>query len=104
MPSLSDTLGVGTTTLAHRVIMAPLTRCRANKAHIHGDLAVAYYSQRASIPGTMIITEATFVSPRAGGDEHVPGIYNADQIAAWKKVTEAVHKKNSLIWCQLWGM
>ena len=104
MPSLSDPLPVGPTTLSHRIVMAPLTRYRANSAHVHGDLAVEYYSQRASVPGTMIITEATFVSPRGTGEANAPGVWNADQVAAWKRVTEAVHQKKSFIWCQLWGM
>ena len=104
MPSLSDPLPIGPTTLSHRIVMAPLTRYRANKAHVHGDLAVEYYSQRASVPGTMIITEATYISLRATGEANAPGVFSADQIAAWKRVTEAVHQKKSFIWCQLWGM
>ena len=104
MPSISDPLPLGLNTLSHRIVMAPLTRYRANKAHVHGDLAVEYYGQRASVPGTLIITEATFISPRASGDANVPGIYNEAQIAAWKKVTDAVHKKGSFIWCQLWAL
>ena len=104
MPSLSDPLPLGTNTLSHRVVMAPLTRYRANSAHVHGDLAVEYYSQRASVPGTLILTEATFISPRASGEANAPGIYNEAQIAAWKRVTEAVHEKGSFIWCQLWAL
>ena len=84
--------------------MAPLTRFRANDAHVHGDLAVEYYSQRASVPGTLLITEATFISPRASGYPNVPGVYNAAQVAAWKKVTDAVHAKGSFIYCQLWAL
>ena len=66
--------------------MAPLTRYRANDAHAHTDLALEYYSQRAGMPGTMIITEATYVSQKASGQANVPGLYTKDQIAAWKKV------------------
>lgn len=84
--------------------MAPLTRYRANDAHVHTGLAVEYYSQRASVPGTLLITEATFISPRAAGYANVPGIWNKDQIAAWKKVTDAVHDKGSYIFCQLWAL
>lgn len=84
--------------------MAPLTRIRANSAHVHGPLAVEYYSQRASVPGTLIITEATFISVRAGGMNNVPGIYTEEQVAAWKKVTDAVHDKGSFIYCQLWAL
>lgn len=84
--------------------MAPLTRFRADHEHVHGDLAVEYYSQRASVPGTLIVTEATLISPRASGYPNVPGIYNPAQIEAWKRVTDVVHKKGSYIWCQLWAL
>ena len=78
---------IGRSSLAHRIVMAPLTRYKANDQHVHGDLALEYYDQRASTPGTMLITEATFISPEAGGYNNVPGIYTADQIAAWKRVS-----------------
>lgn len=83
---LFQPITIGRMQLAHRVAMAPLTRLRANKQHVHGDLGVDYYSQRASVPGTLLISEATFISPRAGGYDNAPGIYTADQIAAWKRV------------------
>lgn len=102
--TLFTPLSVGPLSLKHRVVMAPLTRFRADSAHVHTQLAVEYYSQRASTPGTLLITEATFISVHAGGDAHVPGIYNAAQIAAWKRVTDAVHAKGSYIVCQLWAL
>lgn len=89
--ALFQPLKVGRMQLAHRVAMAPLTRFRANKDHVHGDLGVEYYSQRASVPGTLLVTEATFISPQAGGYDNVPGIYTADQIAAWKRVCSVYH-------------
>lgn len=101
MPSVFSPIKVGQSGLSHRLVMAPLTRIRANPAHVHGPFAVEYYSQRASVPGTLIITEATFISVRAGGMNNVPGIYTAEQVAAWKKVTDAVHVKESFIYCQL---
>lgn len=104
MPSLFDPVKVGESPLSHRIVMAPLTRFRANAEHVHGDLAVEYYSQRASIPGTLLITEATFISQRASGYTNVPGIYTAAQIAAWKRVTDAVHARNCFIYCQLWAL
>ena len=76
----------GNVELRHRVVMAPLTRFRANAEHVHTDIAVEYYAQRASVPGTLIIAEATFVAPQAGGYSNVPGIWSDEQIAAWKKV------------------
>lgn len=104
MPSLFDPIKVGRQELSNRIVLAPLTRNRANAKHVHGDLAVEYYAQRASVPGTLLITEATFISARAGGYGNVPGIYNADQIAAWKRVTDAVHAKGSFVFCQLWAL
>ena len=103
-PSLFDPIHIGSIPLSHRVVMAPLTRYRANDAHVHTSLATEYYEQRASVPGTLLITEATFISPRASGDSNPPGIYSKDQIEAWKNVTDAVHKKGSYIFCQLWAL
>ncbi len=84
--------------------MCPLTRFRASSEHVHGALAEEYYSQRASVPGTLLITEATFISPRASGYDNVPGIYNAAQIAGWKKITNAAHAKGAFIFLQLWAL
>jgi NADPH2 dehydrogenase len=67
-------------------------------------LAAEYYGQRASTPGTMLITEATFIANQYGGYPNVPGIYNQEQIDGWKKVTDEVHKKGSNIWLQLWAL
>ena len=103
-PTLFDPIHIGPNTLSHRIAMAPLTRYRANDAHVHTSLATEYYSQRASVSGTLLITEATFISPRASGYENVPGIWNKDQIEAWKNVTDAVHKKGCYIMCQLWAL
>ncbi|KAL2170449.1 hypothetical protein VTG60DRAFT_4829 [Thermothelomyces hinnuleus] len=92
--------------LGHRIAMAPLTRFRASDEHVPiPDLAATYYAQRAaSLPGTLLVTEATFISPSAGGYDNVPGIYNADQVAAWRRVTDAVHAKGGYIFCQLWAL
>ncbi|KAI0772352.1 NADH:flavin oxidoreductase/NADH oxidase [Trametes elegans] len=103
VPKLFQPVQVGDVTLGHRVVLAPLTRCRANKAHIHTDLAVTYYAQRASVPGTLLISEATFITAKAGIIGNVPGIWSEAQIAAWKKVTDAVHAKGSYIYLQLWA-
>ena len=77
---------VGEVRLRHRVVLAPCGRLRANKYHVQGDIAVEYYRQRASVPGTLLIAEASIIAPQAGGLPHVPGIYSEDQIAAWRKV------------------
>jgi NADPH2 dehydrogenase len=84
---LFEPLQLGEITLQHRVIMAPLTRFRADKEHVHGDLAVQYYGQRAEVPGTLLITEATFIAAEAGGYDNVPGIWSDDQVEAWKKAS-----------------
>ena len=100
---LFTSIHVGRNRLAHRLVMAPMARFRADDAHVHGDMAVEYYSQRASVPGTLIITEATILSPKAIGFFNAPMIHGAERIAAWKRVTDAVHAKGSFIYCQLWA-
>lgn len=86
LPKLFQPLQVGDITLQHRVVLAPLTRFRANDEHVHQDLAAEYYGQRAEVPGTLLITEATFIAAEAGGYKNVPGIWSDAQVAAWKKV------------------
>ena len=86
-PGLFQPVKVGDMLLTHRVVLAPLTRCRANDKHVHTDIATTYYAQRASTPGTLLITEATFVASYAGHfSPHAPGVYNEEQTAAWKNV------------------
>ncbi|MCH4024471.1 MAG: alkene reductase [Acetobacter sp.] len=86
--------------LSNRVVMAPLTRNRAGVGLVPSEFAAEYYSQRAS--AGLIITEATQVSVQAQGYQNTPGIYTAEQIAAWRKVTDAVHAKGGRIFIQLW--
>ncbi|KAI0677543.1 NADH:flavin oxidoreductase/NADH oxidase [Trametes maxima] len=104
VPALFQPIRVGDTQLAHRIVLAPMARYRAGDGHVHTQLGVEYYEQRASVPGTLLITEASFISPQAGGIPNVPGIWNDDQIAAWKKITGAVHAKGSYIFLQLWAL
>ncbi|KAJ2983875.1 hypothetical protein NQ176_g361 [Zarea fungicola] len=92
---------VGGTSLQHRVVMAPLTRLRADENHVLQPMAKTYYEQRACSPGTLIISEAALISPASGGMSNGPGIFREEQIAAWKTVTDAVHSKGSFIFCQL---
>ncbi|KAI0075622.1 NADH:flavin oxidoreductase/NADH oxidase [Panus rudis PR-1116 ss-1] len=101
---LFQPIKVGDAELQHRVVLAPLTRYRASKSHVISDLAVTYYRQRASTPGTLLITEATFIAARAGGYDNVPAIETPEQVAAWKKVTDAVHEQKSFIFNQLWAL
>ncbi|VDC03538.1 unnamed protein product [Peniophora sp. CBMAI 1063] len=104
LPTLFTPFKVGNMQLQHRVVLAPLSRLRADEAHAHTDIAVEYYSQRGSTPGTLLVTEATPISLQAGIFPSMPGIYDDGQIAAWKKVTEAVHAKGSFIFLQLGAM
>lgn len=91
---------LGDITLANRMVMAPLTRSRAEAGNVPGPLTIEYYSQRASIG--LIIAEATQVSAQAQGYPATPGVHTADQIAGWKKVTDAVHAKGGKIFLQIW--
>lgn len=97
-------LKLGNITLGNRVALAPLTRYRADDAHVPLPLVPEYYAQRASSKGTLLITEATFIAHENGGYANVPGIYTQDQIDGWKKVTDAVHAKGSYIFLQLWAL
>lgn len=63
-----------------------------------------HYEQRAAVPGTLLITEATFISRSAVCRNNGPGIYSEAQIARWKEVTDAVHKRGSFIYCQIWHL
>ncbi|KAF9517683.1 hypothetical protein BS47DRAFT_1326090 [Hydnum rufescens UP504] len=95
---------VGNVRLEHRIVMAPLTRTRADSSHVHRGIGVEYYSQRASTPGTLIISEATFISQKASGIPNPPGIWSPEQIQGWRKVIEAVHARGWFIFCQLWAL
>ncbi len=77
---------IGTANLQHRVVLAPMKRARADERNVLGALGLEYYKQRTSIPGTLAITEGTFLAPHAGGYTNVPGIWSEEQISAWKLV------------------
>lgn len=91
---------LGALTLDNRIVMAPLTRNRAGMGLVPSELAATYYAQRAS--AGLIISEATQVSAQAQGYQDTPGLYTAEQIAGWRKVTDAVHAKGGRIFVQLW--
>jgi N-ethylmaleimide reductase len=99
MTSLFDPVCVGAWHLANRVVMAPLTRNRSPNA-VQTDLGATYYRQRAS--AGLIVTEATAISPQGQGYADVPGLYTAEQLRAWRRVTDAVHGVGGLIVVQLW--
>ncbi|KAK1264248.1 12-oxophytodienoate reductase 7 [Acorus gramineus] len=99
-PTLFSPYKMNRFNLSHRVVLAPMTRCRAiNGIPQPGN--VVYYTQRAT-EGGFLITEGTLISPTAAGFPHCPGIYTEEQVEAWKKVVDAVHAKGSIIFCQLW--
>ncbi|EAW11351.1 alkene reductase [Aspergillus clavatus NRRL 1] len=104
MSKLFSPIKVGRMQLAHRLAMAPMTRFRADDDHVPLPMVTEYYEQRAAVPGTLLITEATFISPRAGGYSNAPGIWNEAQIAQWRQVTDAVHAKGSYIYAQIWSL
>ncbi|VWD64950.1 alkene reductase [Burkholderia contaminans] len=98
--SLFTPLKVGRYKLAHRVVMPPLTRMRAGAGNVPNQLAPEYYGQRAS-EGGLIIAEATQVAPNGQGYPATPGIHSTEQVAGWRKVTDAVHAKGGIIFLQL---
>ncbi|KAF8959966.1 hypothetical protein BDZ97DRAFT_1666517 [Flammula alnicola] len=97
---------IGTVKLEHRVVLAPLTRFKATPTDNVPivSLVKTYYSQRASLPGTLLIAESTLISPQAGGRPNTPGIWNLEQMKAWKEIVDSVHAKGSFMFMQLRGM
>ncbi len=100
MTTLFDPIRVGALELGNRIVMAPLTRNRAAPGQVASGLAVEYYRQRAS--AGLIITEGSQICPQGQGYIDTPGIYNAEQIAGWRRVTDAVHAQGGRIAVQLW--
>lgn len=97
---LHTPLQAGALKLPNRILMAPLTRCRADADHNPTDIMVEYYSQRAS--AGLIIAEATMVMEGNSSFWMEPGIYSDAQVVGWKKITDAVHAKDGQIALQLW--
>lgn len=93
---------LGNFTLKNRMVMAPMTRSRANTAGIIGPLTTLYYRQRST--AGLIISEGINISNQAHGLPFTPGIYTPEQIDAWKSVTNAVHENNGKIFAQLWHL
>lgn len=85
-PNLFQPIQVGTIKPAHRVVMAPMTRFRATDGFVPSDIMVEQYAQRASTPGTLLITEATAIVMKAGGYPNIPALETDEQLAGWKKV------------------
>lgn len=101
-PTLFDPIKLGAIDAPNRILMAPLTRGRATRAHVPTDIMATYYAQRAS--AGLIITEATGISQEGLGWPFAPGIWSDEQVEAWKPVVEAVHEAGGRIAVQLWHM
>ncbi|AHG40369.1 N-ethylmaleimide reductase [Pseudomonas syringae CC1557] len=91
---------LGSIEVANRIFMAPVTRSRYAEDGVPGELHATYYAQRAS--AGLIIAEATNISPQGRGYAATPGIWSEEQVAGWRKVTDAVHAAGGKIVCQLW--
>lgn len=118
-------------TLKHRGVMAPLTRFRADEDHVlkqttdyldeedwkkfvaepankvdgkQRGMAAEYYHQRSQRPGTLIVSEATFISLKAGGYDNIPGIWNEQQVKSLTECVDAIHENGSYIFIQLWNL
>src|SRR5215475_11733721 len=101
-PTLFSPLKVGPYQLAHRVVMAPLTRMRAARPQLAPrPLNADYYAQRAT-SGGLIIAEASPVATTGFGNPGVPGIWSEQQVEGWRKVVDAVHARGAVIFLQLW--
>ncbi|KAL6897018.1 hypothetical protein GGI43DRAFT_428805 [Trichoderma evansii] len=95
-------LKIGNIEVKHRVGMAAVSHCRADGEHIPTELMTQHYCQRASVPGTLLITEGNLISKASDGLLNVPGLYTLDQIGAWKTIVDAVHCKASFIFAQIY--
>jgi N-ethylmaleimide reductase len=100
MSNLIKPIQVGDLNLPNRVVMAPLTRCRASAGRVPNALMAEYYAQRAG--AGLILSEATSISPQGVGYPDTPGIWSDEQVQGWKLVTKAVHAAGGRIFLQLW--
>ena len=100
MPSLFDPLTMGELSLPNRIVMSPLTRCRASPRRVPNAMMAEYYVQRAS--AGIIFSEATSVTPMGVGYPDTPGIWSKEQVEGWKQVTRAVHDAGGRMLLQLW--
>src|ERR1017187_3175650 len=101
-PTLFTPLRIGAVDAPNRILMAPLTRMRAGPGRVPTPLMATYYSQRAS--AGLIVTEATAVSQQGTGCPNTPGIYTDEQVAGWRRITDAVHRAGGRMFLQLWHM
>jgi N-ethylmaleimide reductase len=99
-PTLFSPYLLGDIPLNNRMVMAPMTRSRALAGNVANPIASTYYVQRAS--AGLIVTEGTQVSPQGMGYIRTPGIHSPEQVAGWKRITDAVHRVGGTIFAQLW--
>ena len=100
MSYLFDQVQIGDFKFSNRMVMAPLTRCRASEGRVPNAMMAEYYQQRAS--AGLIISEATSVTPMGVGYPDTPGIWSDEQVEGWKLITKAVHSAGGQIILQLW--
>ena len=100
MSSLQDSIRIGAWELPNRLVMAPLTRCRASEGRVPNAMMAEYYKQRSS--AGLILAEATSISPMGVGYPDTPGLWSQEQVEGWKLVTSAVHEAGGRIIAQLW--
>jgi 2,4-dienoyl-CoA reductase-like NADH-dependent reductase (Old Yellow Enzyme family) len=87
--------------LSHRIVLAPMTRMRASSTGIPNVRAAEYYSERAT-PGGLLISEGIVIDSRGKGFPNTPGLWNDEQVDAWKAITSAVKDKGGIFFAQIW--
>ncbi|MBB5711835.1 alkene reductase [Sphingomonas xinjiangensis] len=102
MTSLLDPIQIGAIKAPNRIFMAPMTRARGTREHVPTEIMVDYYRQRAS--AGLIISEAVGITQQGLGWPYATGLWTPEQIAGWRKVTDAVHEAGGRIMVQLWHM
>jgi N-ethylmaleimide reductase len=100
MKTLFDSVQMGDLTLPNRIVMAPLTRARAQPGGVPNGMNAEYYAQRAS--AGLIVSEATNITRQGQGYAFTPGIWSPDQVRGWRLVTEAVRARGGRMFLQLW--
>lgn len=100
MSKLFDPIQIGAWKLPNRIIMSPLTRCRASEGRVPNAMMAEYYRQRSG--AGLIVSEATSIDPMGVGYPDTPGIWSDEQVEGWKLVTNAVHQAGGRIILQLW--
>jgi len=100
-PPLLTPYKMGAFNLAHRMVLAPMTRCRAYSNVPQPAHMSLYYCQRAT-PGGLLISEACAVSEAARGYPDVPGLWTDQQVEAWKPIVDAVHARGAVFFAQIW--